>query len=166
MFKSLRTLPRLRPLIPPITTSPHNHIIPPRPKSTYESTSDAKIPSREDLNPTSWENTGTGTHDEVAHADSASYDPDLTDPGRERESAGAEVRIIWCRISPHLGGWVVAGRLMHSMQEKKKKTKSPGNPLDASPANPGIGLSGGDGRAEVNAGKWRGGRRSGGSKDA
>ena len=54
------------------------------------------------------------------------------------------------------------------MSKKKKKTKSPGNPLDASPAqDPGIGLSGeGDVRAEVRAGKRRGGRRSWGSKDA
>ena len=44
--------------------------------------------------------------------------------------------------------------------------RGPGNPLYASPTNPGIGVSGEDGRAEVGAGKSREGKRSGGSMDA
>ncbi|RPA96667.1 hypothetical protein L873DRAFT_1207028 [Choiromyces venosus 120613-1] len=129
MFKSVRTL---RPLIPSIS-SPNQPITKShlRPKSTYESTSDAKIPSKEDLNPTSKENTRTGTHDEVAHADNTAYNPDLTDPGSERLSAGIE-------------------------------TKKPGNPLDASPANPEISFPEEDSRAEVGADKDRGRRGSGG----
>lgn len=63
---------------------------PETPKSMSEFESDRKIPSKNDVDPTSKETTGSGTHNEVAHTNKAAYGP-CTNPVEEKELAEAEV---------------------------------------------------------------------------
>jgi hypothetical protein len=58
------------------------------------SSSDAKVPSKDDLNPTSKESTRSATNDEIAHDDDAAYNPNRTNPVDEKQTAGREVRDI------------------------------------------------------------------------
>lgn len=61
------------------------------PRSISEVDSGRKLPSKDDVNPTSKENTRSGTHDKIAHTDGAAYGPS-TNPIEEK--AMAEVRLL------------------------------------------------------------------------
>lgn len=63
------------------------------PKSISEIESGHGVPSKDDLNPTSKENTQSGTHDEIAHMNEAAYGSS-TNPVEEKAMATAEVSIF------------------------------------------------------------------------
>lgn len=63
------------------------------PKSISEVESGRGIPSKDDVNPTSKENTQSGTHDEIAHTNEAAYGSS-TNPVEEKAMAAAEVLVF------------------------------------------------------------------------
>lgn len=83
----------LRRTAPPgtrILSTTHAPAQPKTPKSILEANSYREIPSKDDVNPTSKENTQSGTHDEIAHTNEAAYGPN-TNPVEERAMAATEV---------------------------------------------------------------------------
>ncbi|KAA8909651.1 hypothetical protein FN846DRAFT_597526 [Sphaerosporella brunnea] len=52
--------------------------------------SDAGVPSKDELSPRSKESTRSATHDEIAHDDDAAYNPNRTNPEDEKHAAGRE----------------------------------------------------------------------------
>lgn len=85
----------LRRMAPPaarIFSISHAAAQPRTPKSISEAGSGRKIPNKDDVNPTSKENTQSGTHDEIAHTKEAAYGSS-TNPVEEKAMAAAEVPI-------------------------------------------------------------------------
>lgn len=60
-------------------------------RSASESDSDAKIPSKDDVDPSSKESTRSATHDEIARNSDVAFNPGKTNPVDEKTTAGAEV---------------------------------------------------------------------------
>ncbi|KAL7275641.1 hypothetical protein RUND412_001401 [Rhizina undulata] len=61
-----------------------------RPSRSHETSSEKKIPSKDEIVPVSKEGTLSGTNDEVAHEDRTAYDPRTTSPLEAKRIAGAE----------------------------------------------------------------------------
>lgn len=84
----------LRRTAPPATrifSTTHAPAQPKTPESILEVNSYRKIPSKDDVNPTSKENSRSGTHDEIAHTNKAAYGSN-TNPVEQKAMAAAEVR--------------------------------------------------------------------------
>lgn len=61
--------------------------------SSAERKSDEKIGSKDDLNPRRREGTKSGYDDEIA-SDNAAYDPNVTNPEKEKKMVGNEVSLF------------------------------------------------------------------------